>query len=360
MKHMSKDSLHRLIIMSVIITFLISTCIFILVPFFPAILLAIIFTLSGWPAFVWLEKRLNHRRTLTALVFTFFLALCFLFPLIFLGTSLAENMSTLSTKIVTTLQNNPTNAPQWIHDIPIVGDDAAQFWTEHADDKKYLISVIQKYSSPLTQWLIGFTSVISHGLLDITLGIIISFFFLRHRNFAANKLQNLVTRLAGTKGKQLLHMTKNTLIGVVYGILATALAQGVLAGLGFWMADVPGAASLGLITFFLSFIPFGAPLVWLPTAVWLLSEGNVFWGVFMLIWGTFVVSLSDNLIRPYFISLETHLPLLLVLLGVFGGIIAFGFIGIFIGPTILAVTYTLVSEWGMNEKPKWEKVKRKR
>ena len=132
--------------------------------------------------------------------------------------------------------------------------------------------------------------------------------------------------------------------GVVYGILGTALAQAVMAGIGFVMAGVPGAGVLTLLTFFLSVVPMGPPLIWGPAALWLFHEGSTGWGVFMLIWGVGVSSI-DNVVKPWLISQGSAMPFLLILLGVLGGALAFGFIGVFLGPTLLAVGFRLVEEW---------------
>jgi len=136
----------------------------------------------------------------------------------------------------------------------------------------------------------------------------------------------------------------------VNGILGTALAQSVLALIGFWIAGVPGAMLLGLLTFFLSIIPMGPPLVWLPAALWLYFQGEIVWAIFMLVYGMVVISSIDNIVKPYLISRGGTLPLLLVFMGVLGGLMAFGFIGVFLGPVILAIGYSLLAEW-MNPSP---------
>jgi predicted PurR-regulated permease PerM len=132
--------------------------------------------------------------------------------------------------------------------------------------------------------------------------------------------------------------------GVVYGILGTCLAQSLMAGIGFLVAGVPGAALLALLTFFLSVVPMGPPLVWLPAALWLFQQGRTGWGIFMVVWGV-GVSTIDNFVKPWLISQGSDMPFLLILFGVLGGALAFGFIGVFIGPTLLAVAYRLVKEW---------------
>jgi predicted PurR-regulated permease PerM len=132
---------------------------------------------------------------------------------------------------------------------------------------------------------------------------------------------------------------------VVNGILGTALAQSVLALIGYWIAGVPGAMLLGLLTFFLSIIPMGPPLVWIPATIWLYFDGQTVWAIFMLVYGIVVISSIDNIVKPYLISRGGTLPLLLVFMGVLGGLVAFGFIGVFLGPVILAIGYTLLAEW---------------
>src|SRR5690606_698770 len=132
-----------------------------------------------------------------------------------------------------------------------------------------------------------------------------------------------------------------TIRGVVYGILGTAIAQGLLAGIGFAIAGVPAAALLGLVTFFISVIPGGPPLIWIPASIWAFQNDSVGLGAFTLLWGLLVVSSVDNFIRPFLISQGNKMPFVLIFMGVLGGAIAFGFIGIFLGPTLLAVSYRL-------------------
>jgi len=143
----------------------------------------------------------------------------------------------------------------------------------------------------------------------------------------------------------LFEVAQETIDGVVYGIIGTALAQGILAGIGFIVAGVPGALLLAFVTFVLAVIPVGPPLIWIPASIWLLWQGERGWAIFMFIWGLVVVSGSDNIIKPMLISRAGETPLLLIMLGVLGGALAFGFIGLFLGPTLLAVGYALLDDW---------------
>jgi predicted PurR-regulated permease PerM len=135
----------------------------------------------------------------------------------------------------------------------------------------------------------------------------------------------------------------------MYGLLGTALAQAMVAALGFLIAGVPAVALLSVATFLFSLIPVGPPLIWGGAALWLFNEGRAGWGVFMLVWGMFLISGVDNVVKPMLISRGSSLPFILVLLGVMGGVLAFGFVGLFIGPTLLAVGMGLLRNWTATE-----------
>jgi predicted PurR-regulated permease PerM len=126
-----------------------------------------------------------------------------------------------------------------------------------------------------------------------------------------------------------------------------------MAALGFFIAGVPGAVLLAVLTFFLAVIlPFGPPLIWVPASLWLFAQGETGWGVFMLIWGVLCISSVDNVVRPYLISQKSHMPFALIFCGVIGGALAFGLVGIFLGPTLLAVAFRLIDEWSSQGYPK--------
>lgn len=342
-------ALTRTLVTIAAITAILIGCIIILQPFIPALILALILSLATWPAFEWLENKLGHRTMLAAALMTLFLAACFLVPLLFLGTSLTENFSKVYTMIITAVEN-PGQPPEWALNIPWAKDFVETFWRDYMGDASAVTEELKIYSGKVTPWLINFGAVVGRGLIDITLGVLIAFFLFRHGVQAAEKLRILINRFVGPRGQHLLTVSKKTMIGVVYGLLGTALVQGALAGIGFWITGIPGAPFLGLVTFLISFIPMGPPFIWVPASIWLFAEGQVFMGVVLAVWGLVLVSSIDNIIRPYFISLGSDLPLLLVLLGVLGGIIAFGFIGLFIGPTLLALAYTLIVEWSYIDK----------
>jgi predicted PurR-regulated permease PerM len=143
----------------------------------------------------------------------------------------------------------------------------------------------------------------------------------------------------------MLALARTTVMGVMVGIVGTAAAQALVALLGFLVAGVPAALLLAGATFFLSMVPVGPPLIWGGATWWLYNQGEVGWAIFMAIWGVAVISSVDNFVKPILISRSASLPILLIALGVFGGVLAFGFVGIFLGPVILALALTLVEGW---------------
>jgi predicted PurR-regulated permease PerM len=190
---------------------------------------------------------------------------------------------------------------------------------------------------------------VAQALLQLTLSVLIVYFLYRDGDAATRRLRAAVSRIAPERGPRLLDVASGTTRGVVYGILGTALAQGVLNAIGLWFAGIPAAPLLGLVTFFLSPVPIGPPLIWGPAGLWLLSQGHTGAGIFILLWGLLVVSSIDNVLKPLIISRGSNLPFILVMLGILGGVVAFGFIGVFLGPVLLALGLALLNEWAVLE-----------
>jgi len=341
----NKTTLVRLLIMITVIVGILLGSLMILSPFIPAIILAIIFCLSTWPAFVWLEKKLGHKTHTAAMLMTIMLAIGFVVPLILIANSLTGNFSKLYTTLITTMQNSDGKPPAWVSELPFVSDYATAFWAKYLSDTQTLSHALNSHAGVISQRLLAAGAIIGRGVVDLSLGVFITYFLFRNGVQVAERLSAFIEKFIGEYGQHVLTVSKNTMISVLYGIVGTAVLQGTLAAIGFTIAQVPGGVFLGLLTFFFSFIPFGTPIVWIPAVVWLFSESHIGMGIFLTFWGAVVIGMTDNVIRAYFISLGTDLPLLLVLLGVLGGIMAFGFIGLFIGPTLLAVAYTLIIAW---------------
>jgi predicted PurR-regulated permease PerM len=328
----------------IFLALLLTGCLLVLRPFVTAVLWAAVLAFSSWPLYRRLLKVLGGRRTVAALLMSLAMILVVLLPFVIVGLTLADNVTELKTATQRWLDAGPPAPPAWLRKVPLIGQAATDGWRNLAADSAKLLQAGKRFVEPVGSWLVKAGLKLGVGLFELALSILVTFFLLRSGPLVAETLTTSVGRIAGERGKHLLAVAGNTVRGVVYGILGTALVQAVMAGIGFLIAGVPGAALLALLTFFLSVVPVGPPLVWLPAALWLFHQGSTGWGIFMLTWGA-CVSLVDNFVKPWLISQGNAMPFLLILFGVAGGALAFGFIGVFIGPTLLAVGYRLVEEW---------------
>jgi predicted PurR-regulated permease PerM len=324
---------------------LLGGCLVVLRPFLSALLWAAVLCFSSWPVYARLLKLLRNRRTLAALIMSLGMILVVLLPFLIIGTTLADNVKELTVATKRWVEQGPPAPPAWLTKVPVVGHQASDYWHSLVVDSEKLWKDAQPVVEKVGAWLLVAGFALGRGVLELALSIFIAFFLFRDGVAAAGRLTAGVERIGGERGRHLLTVAGNTVRGVVYGILGTALAQGVLGGVGYAMAGVPGAGLLALLTFFTSVVPIlGTTLVWGPAALWLFQQGSTGWGVFMLVWGLGVANI-DNVLKPWLISQGSNMPFILIFFGVLGGAFAFGFIGVFLGPTLLAVGFRVVEEW---------------
>jgi predicted PurR-regulated permease PerM len=229
--------------------------------------------------------------------------------------------------------------------VPLIGQKSTEYWKDLANDSTKLWAAARGLVEPVSSSLFKLGKILGGGLLELALSVFIAFFLFRDGVSLAHGLTATVDRIGGERGRHLLTVAGNTIQGVVYGVLGTALVQAVLLGIGLLVAGVPGPGVLALLTFFISVLPvMGTALVWLPAAIWLFCQGSTGWGIFLVVWGIGVNNV-EQIVKPLLISKGSDMPFLLIFFGVMGGAIAFGFIGIFLGPTLLAVGYRVVQEW---------------
>ncbi len=319
-------------------------CIVILQPLLAAILFAAVVCITTWPFYGWLLTRLRSPG-LSALVMTLLLTLLLLLPMIFFALNLADAVPGLMEKIAKLIDNVPTGAPEWMRNLPVVGDQIDAYWQRLAGDRTELNKVLRQLYEPMRNGLLKIVAVTGEGLLQLILVFFIAFFFYRDGESLAQRLRAGSRKLAGELGEQMLALSRSTVMGVMVGIVGTAAAQAVVALIGLLIAGVPAAALLAVATFFLSMVPIGPPLVWGGAAFWLFDQGETGWSIFMVLWGILAISSVDNFVKPMLISRTSSQPILLIALGVIGGIYAFGFIGIFLGPTLLALGLVLADKW---------------
>ncbi|MGE3310263.1 MAG: AI-2E family transporter [Limisphaerales bacterium] len=329
---------------------LLAACAAIILPFVTVLLWAVILTFSSWPLHGRLLRRVGGRRTLSAFLMSLMLGLAILTPFAIVGAKLASNVDGIHAAARGKLADGLPPPPGWLRKIPLVGGQAAERWQDLVSDRDRLEERVRALVEPASRSLLKLGAHLGSGLVHLALSVFMCFFLFRDGEAAAQRFTEVADRIGGERGRRLLLLAGETIRGVVYGILGTALVQAVIAWIGFKLAGIPGAGLLLLLSFFLAILPAGLVLVWLPAALWLFAQGSTGWGVFMVIWGIGVSSL-DNFVRPWLISHGSKMPFLLVFLGVLGGMIAFGFIGVFLGPTLLSVAFRLVGEWSAATAP---------
>ncbi len=320
-------------------------------PFFSPLLWAMVLTVSTWPLYLRLCRWTGGRRALAAGIMTLLLGAAFVLPLLLVGTRLAENARILWEAVRLAFVNGPPEPPAWLPKIPLVGADLARYWQAVIGDPSRVGEILQPLLAPLRDLVLASGLTAGTAILQVSMSVLAAYFFYRDGATIGRYLRAAGERIAGEGALHFFAVGENTVRGIVYGTVGTAIVQGGLAVVGFLIAGVPAAFMLGFVTFILSLFPVGAPLVWVPTAIWLYYVEGIGWAVFMALWGALVISGADNIVRPYLISRGSKLPFLIAFMGIIGGAAAFGFLGIFLGPTLLALALALMREWSSPDEP---------
>lgn len=333
------------LLVQILLLALLGACAWVLAPFFSALFWAGVLAFASWPLMRLLTRALDGRENTAAAILTAGWMVLVAVPLVWLGFNLADHIRD-ATELIKDLQGDGLpDAPQWLVDLPLAGEWLVSVWARIDEEGAALLASVQPYLGRVGNWLLARSAQIATGMLELALSLVLVFFFYRDGPRMAAFARSLLQRLIGARAEHYSDLVAGTVQRVVNGVIGTAAAQGLLALIGFYIAGVPGALILGIITFIFSLIPMGPPLVWIPATAWLVSQEQYGMAVFLGIWGMFVISGVDNVLKPYLISRGGNLPLVVVLLGVFGGILAFGFMGLFLGPTLLAVAYSLLGDW---------------
>ena len=330
-----------------IVALLLIGCIAVLMPFTGTLLFAAVICISTAP----LRKRLlaltRGRSSLTAVLMSLLLVVLLMVPLAFLSGALADSIETGVRYFKPILESGiSAEPPAWLQKVPLVGSDLVTYWHSLADSREEMTSLLRQLFDPTRKFALATVSMLGQGLLQLVLVVFFVFFIFRDADHYGSALLTGSRKLAGDLGERLLRLAQGTVTGVMIGIVGTAATQSMVAMIGFLIAGVPGVTLLTIATFFFSMVPVvGATLIWLGAAAWLYSVDQAGWALFMILWGMFGISSVDNFVKPILISRTSSLPLLLIVVGVFGGVLVFGFIGLFLGPTLLALGQVLIREW---------------
>jgi predicted PurR-regulated permease PerM len=325
-------------------------CLAILSPFFSAILWAVVVVIATWPLLQRIKRGFNGRVTPAAILLTFLLSTVVILPLLLVVLSTDEEVTRVAGLVRGLLAEGLPPPPSWLAGVPVLGPALLERWQQLLLDPAEAAVAVRQALQQGRLWLLQAGVSAGTALLNVILSLLIVFVLYLNGESIIGHLRSGVQRLAAGRAERLLRVAHRTMAGVIYGVLGTSLIQAGLIGMGMWVAGVPGVVVLSVLLFFLSLVPV-APLLIVAIAVgWLFAQGAVAAGIGLLVWSVAVAVLTDSVLKPYLVSRTGGtLPLVLILLGMLGGVSMFGLLGLFIGPTLLAVGFTLVTEWSAGE-----------
>ncbi len=329
---------------------LIAASLWILRPFLPALIWATMVVVATWPLMLRAQRRFGNRRWPAVILMTFLVLLILVVPLSVAIATIVGNADEITEWAKSLSSLHVQSPPAWVADVPFVGWRLEQIWQQTATTGgTELAAKVAPYAANLTRWFVS--EIGSFGLVFVQFLLTVALCAVLYASgeTAAAGVRRFGYRLSGERGEGAVILAGQAARAVALGVGVTALVQSILGGIGLAIAGVPFAPVLTAVMFMFCIAQLGPGLVLVPAVVWLYWGDHTGWGTFLLIWAIFVGTM-DNFLRPVLIKQGADLPLLLILAGVIGGMLAFGLVGLFVGPVILAVGYTLLEAW-INEVP---------
>jgi predicted PurR-regulated permease PerM len=325
---------------------LLGTALWVVRPFIGPAIWATMVVVASWPLMLQIQRRLLNRRGLAVAVMTLLLLLLFVVPLALAIVTIVGNADQLIdwAKIAADF-HLPAAPPAWLVDLPMVGGLLQRGWQQaSALGFNDLLPKLSPYAGDVTRWFVAQVGSVGFLLLQFLMTVVIAAVMYASGEDAADLVRRFARRLGGERGAGVVDLAGGAIRGVALGVGGTAIMQAVVSGLGLLIAGVPVAGLLTAVTFMLCIAQVGPVLVLVPATVWAFWADHTVGGVLLIV-VTVVVTTLDNVLRPLLIRLGAELPLLLIFAGVIGGLLAFGLVGIFVGPVVLAVAYTLLEAW---------------
>ncbi len=317
----------------------------ILRPFIAATIWATMLVVATWPVLLWFEARLWNRRSLAVIVMTLLMLLLFVVPLMLAIGTIVEHSDAIVRHAKSLAGYQVPPPPEWVASLPFIGDKLTQVWEQVvADGTAGLIARLVPYADDIAKWFVSQAGSFGFVFLQFLLTVVIAALMYAGGEPAALAVRRFGRRLAGLNGESTVTLAGQAIRSVALGVGVTAVVQAGLGGIGLAIAGVPLAGPLTAVMLLLCIAQLGPGLVLFAAVAWVYWSGETGWGTFLLVWSLVVVAL-DNILRPALIKRGADLPLLLIFAGVIGGLLAFGMVGIFIGPVVLAVAYTLLDSW---------------
>lgn len=298
-----------------------------------------------FPIYNFYHTKVKFSRNFSALIMTVTISLIIGIPLIVGAFYFQHEAINFYGTLVHRIQAGYVDLPASIKDLPVIGQPIKDaLWQINKNPESSMEAFRAWIQSHLYYGKVAFDAILQ-GMAKLAMAMMTLFFFYRDGKNLVKQIRTALKNVIGNRIDDYIDSVGATTQAVVYGIGLTALAQALLAGLGYVVAGAPNPLLLTLITLMVALVPFGTPFAWGGVSVWLLSQGHTTEGIGLAIWGIVVISWVDNLIRPIVISGATKIPFIIIFIGVLGGLTAFGFVGLFIGPVVLAIALAVWREW---------------
>jgi predicted PurR-regulated permease PerM len=322
-----------------------------LLPFLGALAWATMIVVATWPLLLLVQRKTGGRRWIAVLVMTLVALAAFLAPLVATVTTIIDAADRSPSVMRDFVEGGLDPPPAWVADIPVVGERVAARWQQvSAGGQEALVEFLRPYAKNAAAAALALTGSLGGVIVHVLLTLVIAAILYAQGEIAAGGVLALARRIGGERGAATVRLAGQAVRSVALGVIVTALVQSALAGLGLWICRVPHAGVLTAIAFVLGVAQLGPLLVLAPAVAWLFWSGEPQWAIVLIIWSLPVIAL-DNVLRPILIRRGVELPMLLIISGVIGGLIGFGVIGLFVGPVILAATYTLMGAWIAETQP---------
>ena len=345
MRAEGSSDITRIILFVLVIGALLLASLWTLLPFLSGMIWATTIAVATWPLLLRLESATGGRRALAVAVMTLLVLLVFIVPFALAISTMLDAAGRSPAVMNDFLTKGLGPPPAWVEDIPVVGRQMADQWQAvSAGGPEALAEVLQPYGRSAAAWAIAASGGVGRMVVLILLTVVLVTILYSDGETAARGVLAFAHRLGGETGERTVRLAGQAVRSVALGVVLTALVQALLAGIGLWFCGIPHPALLTAITFILGIAQIGPVLVLAPAVFWLYWTGSSGWATALLVWSLPVAAL-DNIMRPILIRRGVELPILLIVAGVIGGLISFGVVGLFIGPVVLAATYTLAKDW---------------
>lgn len=298
-----------------------------------------------FPVYNFFHQKVKLSPNISAGIMTISISLMLGVPIVLGLFVLQQEAVNLYSNLLYRIKVGYVDLPEEIKNIPVIGQQVKDIlWQINKDPEASLSAFRAWLQSHLYYGKVAldvaFSTMAKMGMALMTI-----FFFYRDGISLMKQIRQALRNIIGNRIDDYIDSVGSTTQAVVYGIGLTALAQAILAGIGYYVAGAPSPILLTLMTFVVALIPFGTPFAWMGVSIWLLTQGHTAEAIGLALWGMLVISWVDNLIRPIVISGATKIPFIIIFIGVLGGLTAFGFVGLFIGPVVLAIALAVWREW---------------